>query len=261
MMVSLVITTFNWKEALELSIRSALSQTRFPDEIIIADDGSSDGSRNLVVEIASETDVNIVYSWQEDKGFRAARSRNKAIALAKGDYVILIDGDMLVEKHFVEDHLSVARHRQFVQGSRVLVNDLKTREILKRKSLEFGITSSGLGNRKNCLRSRLLANIFSQNKLSLAGIKTCNLAFWRQDAIDINGFNEDFIGWGREDSDFALRLMNSGVKRYNIKFMAVAFHLYHKECLRGRLSANDALLKKAISERLIRCNNGISKYL
>lgn len=261
MIVSLVITTFNWKEALELSIRSVLSQTHPPNEIIIADDGSSDGTRDIIATIASETDIRISHSWQEDNGFRAAKSRNKAIALAKGDYIILIDGDILVEKHFVKDHLSAAKRGRFVQGSRVIINENKTKEILRRKQLNIAISDSGIENRKNCLRVKLLNNIFSRNKLGLGGIKTCNFAFWRQDAININGFNEDFVGWGREDSDFAVRLMNNGIKRYNIRFMAVAFHMYHNEYLRKRLSVNDALLKKAIAEKLIRCNNGISKYL
>ncbi len=260
MIVSLVITTFNWKEALELSLRNVLSQTRPPDEIIIADDGSSDGSRELVAEIAAATDVNIIYAWQADKGFRAARSRNRAIAMAKGDYVILIDGDIVVEKHFVEDHLSVARRRRFVQGTRVLVNKIKTQDILRQKHLELTMISSGLGNRKNCLRSRLLANVLSYNKTGLSGIKTCNFAFWRQDALDVNGFNEDFIGWGREDSEFASRLMNRGIKRHNLKFMAVAFHLYHKDCRRERLSENNDLLGLAVSQRYTYCDNGIKKY-
>ncbi len=261
MFVSLVITTFNWKEALELSIRSAISQTCKPDEIIIADDGSSNDTKTLVTAIASDTKVSIAHSWQENKGFRAAKSRNKAIALAKGNYIILIDGDMVIEKHFIEDHLSVAKQGRFVQGSRVLINKNKTKEILRLGQLEFAITDFGLENRKNCLRSRLMTKIFSHNSSTLKGIKTCNLAFWRQDALNVNGFNENFVGWGREDSDFAARLMNSGLQRYNLKFLATAFHLYHSRCTRESLPNNDDFLCETVSKRFTHCDNGISKYL
>jgi len=261
MLVSLIITTFNWPEALKLSIQGALSQTYPPDEIIIADDGSSDGTADLIALMASTTDINIIHSWQRNKGFRAAKSRNRAIALARGDYIILIDGDIVVEKHFIEDHLFVARHGRFVQGTRVLLDKRKTQKVLRLKRLKLAITDSGLKNRKNYIRSRLLSSIFSHNKSSLSGLKTCNFAFWRQDAIEVNGFNEDFEGWGREDSEFAVRLMNKGSKRYNLRFMAVAFHMYHNDCTRNQLFENENLLREAVEKKLTRCVNGISTYL
>lgn len=261
MRVSLIITTFNWKEALELSIRNALTQSHPPDEIIIADDGSSDGTKSLITKIASTTEVSIIHSWHKDEGFRAAVSRNKAIAQASGDYIILIDGDIITEKHFIEDHLFAAKRGRFIQGSRVLLNKRKTQEILKIRLFEFKIIDSGIGNRKNCLRSQWMSKIFSHNKSTLGGIKTCNFALWRQDALYVNGFNEDFVGWGREDSEFAVRLMNSGLNRYNLKFLAISYHLHHKECPRDRVPMNDDLLRKTISKKYMRCDNGISKYL
>ena len=85
MRVSLIITTYNWKEALAVVLASALGQTRLPDEIIVADDGSSDGTGELVREIAKQAVVPVSHSWQEDKGFRAPGSRNRVIASATGD--------------------------------------------------------------------------------------------------------------------------------------------------------------------------------
>ncbi|MFZ5797313.1 MAG: glycosyltransferase, partial [Thermodesulfobacteriota bacterium] len=92
MQLSLVITTYNWKEALEASLRSSFQQTVLPSEVIVADDGSRSDTGDLVAQLAANSPVPIIHSWQEDKGFRLARSRNRAIAKARGEYIILVDG-------------------------------------------------------------------------------------------------------------------------------------------------------------------------
>ena len=104
MNISLIITTYNWKEALEVALLSAFGQTLLPDEIIVADDGSRAGTGNIVASLAKDAPIPVLHSWQEDKGFRLARSRNRAIAKARGEYIILVDGDVVLEKHFIEDH-------------------------------------------------------------------------------------------------------------------------------------------------------------
>jgi predicted glycosyltransferase involved in capsule biosynthesis len=87
------------------------------------------------------------------------------------------------------------------------------------------------------------------------------MGFWKKDVVKVNGFNEDFTGWGREDSEFAARLLNAGIKRKNIRFNAIGYHLYHNENTRKNLNKNDEILQKTISEKMVRCNNGIDKYL
>ena len=46
------------------------------------------------------------------------------------------------------------------------------------------------------------------------------MAFFKGSLLKVNGFNEDFVGWGREDTELTVRLLNAGVKRKNIKFNA-----------------------------------------
>lgn len=257
--VSLIITTYNWKEALAVVLASAFGQTRLPDEIIVADDGSTDGTGDLVREIAKQAPVPVHHSWQEDKGFRAARSRNLAISAATGEYLILVDGDIALECHFIEDHLATARQGFFVQGGRVLLDQRKTREVLAHGAMSLSFFARGLANRKNAFRSKLLSRFFSCEAYGLGGIKTCNFAFFREDALAVNGFDEDFEGWGREDSDFAARLLNHGIRRWNLRFKSVVFHLYHPVQSRGRLSANDTILARTVAENLTWCINGIQK--
>ena len=91
----------------------------------------------------------------------------------------------------------------------------------------------------------------------IQGVRSCNFSFFKQDFIAVNGFNEDFVSWGREDSEFVVRLYNAGVVRKNLKFGGVQYHLFHQE---GKSSSgNDALLEKAIREKLTWCKNGFIK--
>jgi glycosyltransferase involved in cell wall biosynthesis len=259
--ISLIITTYNWKEALHLSLASVLAQTLLPLEIVVADDGSRSDTAEMVRSVAAAAPVPIIHSWQQDKGFRLARSRNRAIAKARGEYVLLIDGDILLHPRFIEDHQAFARPGYFVQGTRVLLGKKLSARILRSGCLELPVLGWGVQNKKNCLRSPLLARLFSFTSRRLPGIKTCNFAFWRQDALAINGFNEEFVGWGREDSEFTARLLNLGLRRQNLKFFALGYHLYHPMNTRDRLPINDAILKQTIEKQARWCERGLDQYL
>ncbi len=261
MRVSLIITTYNWKEAMEVSLLSAFRQTVLPYEIVVADDGSGPDTRELIERIAAAAPVPVIHSWQEDQGFRLARSRNRAIARTRGDYIVLIDGDIILERHFIEDHLRFARPGYFIQGSRALLGRELSARVLKKKVMEPSFCVCGVENKKNCWRSNLLARLFSFKSASLTGIKTCNFAFWKEDAVAVNGFNEEFVGWGREDSEFTARLLNSGIRRQNMRFNALAYHLYHPMNDRTRLEHNDRILKRTIDLKLTWCEKGIDQYL
>ena len=198
---------------------------------------------------------------QKDKGFRVAKSRNKAIVKSSGDYIILLDGDVILHRKFIQDHINNAQANYFVQGSRVLLTEDETNKILDSKKISFSFFSSGLKNRKNAIHSNLMSKFFSTKKNYIHGIKTCNIGFYKQDCININGFNNDFEGWGREDSEFIVRLLNSGINRKNVHFNAIQFHLWHKDNSRESLERNNLILKEAINNRIKWCDNGINRYL
>ncbi|OGQ99587.1 MAG: family 2 glycosyl transferase [Deltaproteobacteria bacterium RIFOXYD12_FULL_57_12] len=259
MKISLIITTYNWPAALELSLKSALRQSRLPAEIIVADDGSTSDTGEMVCGLARKSSVSLIHSWQEDRGFRAARSRNLAMARATGDYFVFIDGDMVLERHFIEDHGHWATAGVFVQGGRALLDAGLTRTALANGQTAFSPFVKGMANRKNCIRAAGLARFFSGNTSRLAGIRTCNFAFWKEDAVRVNGFNEEFEGWGREDSDFAARLLHSGVRRLNLRFSAVAWHLHHPENSRQSLEKNDQLLAETIRLKKTWCEQGLDR--
>lgn len=257
MKITLIITTFNWPESLFLVLDSIRHQIVIPDEIIIADDGSDNKTKKVIDNFISNSDLNIVHSWQEDKGFRVARSRNKAILQSSGDYLILIDGDTILHPYFIKDHIEIARNGFFVQGSRVLVSEEGTQNAFKTKEYDFSFFSKDLKNKKNSIHSKFLSFLFSSKKNHHQGVKSCNMAFYKKDILRINGFNNDFEGWGREDSEFAIRLINSGINRFNIRFKAIQYHLWHQDNSRKSISKNDEILANAILNKITWCKNGL----
>ena len=261
MKLTLIITTYNWPESLLLVLKSIKQQVVLPYEIIIADDGSTKATKELINDFKKSSKLNIIHSWQEDKGFRAARSRNNAICISSGDYIVLIDGDTVLHTNFIKDHISNAEPGFFVQGSRVHLSEKQTKKALLEKIVNFSFFSAGLKNRKNAIHSKSLSLLFSNKKNHLRGIKSCNMAFYKKDCLNINGFNNEFEGWGREDSEFVVRLLNNGVKRKNIRFNAIQFHLWHNENSKNSLKRNDAMLNDSIVNGIYWCKNGINMML
>ena len=261
MRVSLIITTYNWPESLLLVLKSAENQTIVPEEVVIADDGSNVETKEMIAKFQNDSKLNIIHSWQEDKGFRAAKSRNKAIAKSCGDYIILIDGDIILHPKFIQDHVNNVKVGYFIQGSRVFLTKDITEQIMIRKKISFSFFSKGLQSRKNAIHSNFLSRVFSNRKNSHRSTRCCNIAFFKQDCININGFNNEFEGWGREDSEFVVRLINNGLNRKNLRFNAIQYHLWHKVSDRKYLDYNNQLLQNSIEHKLKVCKKGINKYI
>ncbi|HUL58997.1 MAG TPA: glycosyltransferase family 2 protein [Anaeromyxobacteraceae bacterium] len=261
MRTTLIVTTYNRKDALELALLSATAQSEPPGEIIVADDGSADDTRALVEAIAARAPVPVRHCWHQDDGFRLATIRNRAIAMARGEYLVMVDGDLVLHPDFVKDHERAARRGQFVQGGRVLLGEAATRDVLREGRIDIGPFEPGTRNRKNAFRIGWLSKLISHRSRSLHRVRGANLAFWREDVVRVNGFNEDFVGWGREDSEFALRMQNSGLRRLHLKFGAVAYHLWHPEASRAMLPRNHQILEEALARRSVRCENGVDRHL
>ena len=261
MRASLVVTTYNRPDALALVLASALAQVRPVDELLVADDGSRPDTRALVEAVASGAPFPVRHCWHEDRGFRLAEIRNRAIAAAAGDYVVMVDGDLVLHPSFLADHLRAARPGWMVQGGRVLLSEAVTREALARGRTRFGPWEPGTRNRKNAVRSRWLSRLASYDARNVYRVRGANLAFWREDALRVNGFDERFVGWGREDSEFVARMQHAGVRRLALKFAAVAFHLWHPEAARTLLPRNQELLDATLAGRTVRCAAGIDRHL
>lgn len=116
MKIAVIVSTYNRLDALEKVLEGLVQQTRQPDEIIVADDGSSNGTRKTIAAFIHNYDLNMTHVWQQDKGFRVAEIRNKAILQSSSEYVVFLDGDCIPDKHFVSDHINLRNRDIFFRG-------------------------------------------------------------------------------------------------------------------------------------------------
>ena len=262
---SLLISTYNWPEALAVCLKSVLSQKMLPTEVIIADDGSGHATKEVIDKFQKKSSIPITHIWHEDQGFRLAHIRNKAIAAAKGDYIIQIDGDIVMHSHFISDHLRFAKENSFVRASRIYIDEATSKDIIRSQKTNINLFSKGTSNLFSAFRVPLLWPLFATSYKNKDDeryeIHGCNMAFWRKDAIEVNGYNEDFSGWGPEDKEFVARLLNAGKEKRFLKLGGLAFHLYHKENSKHNLDMNERLLKQTIDSNCSCCVSGIDKYI
>ena len=141
-MISILLATYNWPQALKLCLESLATQTDRDFEIIIADDGSTHNTTQL---IDSYKDIlPITHLWQEDQGFRKTKILNQAIEHAKGEYLVFLDGDCITQPDFVAQHRALSQKGFLVTGSRVLLNEQLTKELTSSGHWNYKIFKSHL---------------------------------------------------------------------------------------------------------------------
>ncbi len=260
MKVSFIITTYNNPTALEKVLEGVLHQERHPDEVLIADDGSGYETARVVNNFTQRAPFPAKHVWQEDRGFRLAKIRNEAIKQSSGDYVIVLDGDCVISRHFLSDHIKLAERGCFIQGKRILVS----KEAVA--SFNYNHANSVLSLIKMAITGKI-SNIHHLIHLPLdipiknrrlKGIKGCNMSYFKNDILAVNGYNEDFVDWGNEDSELACRFFNYGLQKKVHPFMAICFHLWHPTN-KIVTRCNKFLLSAAISSKNYVCNNGLIK--
>ncbi|WOI12409.1 glycosyltransferase family 2 protein [Thalassospira lucentensis] len=242
-LVSVVVTTYNWPNALRLVLYSLADQSDRNFEIIIADDGSSFETRQVIEDFAANCPLPIKHFWQEDAGFRVARARNGAISMSEGELVIFIDGDCCVMPDFVARHRNAAEEGCLVAGKRVFIKKRLTKYLMAKniafhkwpRSALFLIALFGFCNRPfQFVRLPHKGPWLWKHMACWRKAQTCNLAVFRKDIERVGGFDEAYEGHGLEDSDFVLRLLRSGLKRKNVEYCSPVLHLYHGRKIASR---------------------------
>ena len=258
MKTTLIIATYNWSNALELVLKSVLFQTFTVDEVIVADDGSSDETKSLINTYRNFLSVPLKHVWHPDLGFRKTIILNKAYACAIGEYIIQIDGDIILHPYFIQDHITHAKKSQFIHGGRVLLNSTITLERLKDFNINFHFFNKGLTNRLNTIYSPFLSRFFQSPSISLKKTRGCNFSCWKRDFNMVNGYNQDMIGWGFEDSELSARLINNNILKNRLKFTALTYHLYHTINKNPNCIINRKILDSTLINKLKLCQNGLN---
>jgi len=261
MKTALVIVTYNWKEALYLVLQSIKIQSILPDEIVIADDGSREDTKQVIDEFRAEISVPIKHIWQEDLGYNKTRIVNKAIAATTADYIIQIDGDCILSKTLIEDHIKNAQENTYLYGTRANILPQYVDKIFETKKISFNFFSKEIKNKTRTLRIPLFAKLYKPHSGVSDKVRGCNYSFMKKDFMEINGYSEDFEGWGLDDSDLVIRLNNKGVKGRRLRYIGVVFHIYHKPSSRNTVNVKEKALQDYIKNKTIRCIKGVNQYI
>ena len=266
-LISLIVTTYNREDALDAVLRSLSRQSDRNFEVVIADDGSDVATVAVVDRWQRGLGVPIAHVWQENRGFRAASIRNRAILASRGDYCVFLDGDCIARPGFVATHRALAERGWFVTGNRILMSKELTNAVLGERLQPEHWTLAGwfrqrLRGRINRLLPLLRLPLGPLRKLrwrAWRGARSCNLGIWRSDLDRVNGFDAAYSGWGREDSDLLVRLLHAGVRRKDGVFATGVLHLWHPEADRSHLPKNERQLRSVRASDRVRAEFGLQQ--
>jgi glycosyltransferase involved in cell wall biosynthesis len=259
--LALVISTYDQPEYLRRVLTAVTRQSTMPGEVVVADDGSGELTREIFRSWAAEQRFRCEHVWQPHEGFRKSRILNRALAWSQSAYVVFLDGDTVPHPRFIEDHSKLAKEGQFIQGHRALI---------EQKAAAFFGKGNFVSDRRRALVGMQLHGLkhayrwpvpLKRVRNDLRGVRGCNCAIWKADLARVNGYNEAFKGWGREDSELVVRLMNSGIKRVDVRGWVLSYHLWHPPASRSGLPANDQLLDQARSSGATECGIGLREHL
>ena len=271
MKISVITTIFNRPEHLRLLLASLAGQTRVPDEIVVADDGSDGATVAAMERHLSSCGISSKTVRQEKDGYRLAAARNKAIRAATGDYLLFVDCDMGLLPDVVAIHERRSARRRLLCGNRGLLDEAATRALFlaapapAEADWEQAWAHADVG--ELAAAARLFAwhaalrrwRLARPHKPKLLG---CHFSLYREDVARVNGFDENFVGWGYEDDDFARRLYKSGVAPFSAIEEARALHLWHPSLAPQALARRRDRPNRAYFRRWrvpAFCGNGLRK--
>ncbi len=266
MRTSVILSTYERPRALLLSALSLARQSVLPDELVVADDGSRKETADAVKRLQREMPFPVLHARQEDEGFRAARNRNNGVRASSGDYLVFLDGDILASGWCLKAHLGRAAAGEFLlgycfyldEGTSARLSEEDVREgRLERVSLPEEEARLAKVHRKNRLYAFL--SRFGLCKRTKPKLRAGNFSLFRADFERVNGFDENFVGWGQEDDDLGRRLVMAGLRPRSIVPWAAAYHLHHPRVHRGRWRDGPNVayfLRKRVKAF---CENGLTK--
>jgi glycosyltransferase involved in cell wall biosynthesis len=269
MHISLVISVYKDVESLQTILEALRFQSYKDFEIVVSEDGEFAGMRGLLENYVHPNPI--MHLTQPDSGWRKNQALNNAIRKSGGDYLIFIDGDCVPNHRFIENHFRFSAPGTIVAGRRVKLGpfytDLFKRNINDLLKLEKKVVWDYWGMKKDGAKfyeegifieaASLPGKLLSRRKFRT--MKGCNMSFYKNDIVSINGFDEDYIlpAVG-EDIDLIWRFQRAGFSFCSVKNFAVQYHLNHKENCSDN-SGNERLMLEKMERNEIICKNGLLK--
>jgi glycosyltransferase involved in cell wall biosynthesis len=274
MKISVIVPTYNRPKALKLCLLSLASQSIMPNDILIADDGSTAETRDTVLEMQEKLKhaFPVKHVWHEDIGFRKPKILNETVRQSAGDYLIFIDGDCMAHRHFIRSHVDNSSPEAILSGKRVEIGKELTMRLLDRGTIlnsfnlrllwDAAMSRSRKVEEAIMIRNRYLRHMTHRDRITDDGVWGCNFSLYKDLFISINGCDEDFLDGSIEDNDLGIRVLNQGKQVRSVRGLAIIFHLWHNSSWsfeNDKYQHNLAILKRRIANREAVCKNGIRK--
>ncbi len=274
MKITAIVPTYNRPRALKLCLLSLARQSMPPSEVLIADDGSGNETRDLIRVMQKQLhDVFPVgHVWQEDIGFRKPRILNEAARQAAGDYLVFIDGDCMAHRHYIRAHVERSDPAAILSGKRVDIGRQLTERLLEEETVlnspELKLLLDSLtGTSRKVeeafqIKNPLLRRLMHRDRITDDGVWGCNLSLYRDLFMAINGCDEDFLDGSLEDNDLGIRVLNQGKQLRSMRGLAIIFHLWHPSSWSfesEKYQYNLGIIKRRIEMKETFCRNGIRK--
>lgn len=235
MKLAVILSTYNWPRALELSLWGYAVQTYRDFQVVIADDGSGPETAAVIERMRRETGLELIHVWQEDRGFRKSEILNRAILATDREYLIFSDGDTIPRRDLVERHVHFAEPGRFLAGGYVKLpaevsEKIGVEEVRSGRAIELGwLRAQGFRPGRRALRFSPpgWGALFDKITTTPARWHGNNASTWREHLIAVNGFDMD-MGYGGQDAALGDRLENLGIRPKRIRHRAPAVHLHHE---------------------------------
>lgn len=253
MQLSVIFSTYNSPEWMLKTLWSLHYQSFQDFEIVIADDGSTQQTREQIEAFEQLSGRKVKHVWQEDDGFQKTRILNKALVASQADYILFTDGDCVLREDFLQVHINNREHGFFLSGGYFKL-PMSTSEMITPEHIQSGeafkldwLLENGLKKTHKTMKltaSGTKAKVLNTLTPTKATWNGHNVSGWRADIFAANGFDER-MQYGGEDRELGERLFNAGIKSKQIRYSAICLHLDHA---RGYVTQEMRDKNKAIRE-------------
>lgn len=271
MKMSVVTTLHNRPEHLRLLVAALAGQSRQPDELVVADDGSDEATMSALDAFLPSCGFPVKVVRQEHRGYRVAAARNMGIRAATGDYLLFLDCDIAPLPDVLAVHERRSAPGRVLAGNRALLDEAVTNALFAARptpaEADWEEAWGSADHSEQMEAERLFQHYARLRRWHLARahkpkVLGCHFSLYREDVERVNGFDENFEGWGYEDDDFARRLYKAGVGSRSVIAEARALHLWHPTLAPASQARRRDRPNRAYFRRWrvpVYCENGLRK--
>ena len=272
MKISVIVPIYNRLEHFRALFICLLRQNRQIDELIITDDGSSQQILDYIADLIPKASFKIKHIYQEDKGFRKTRALNNGVINSEGELLVFCDQDLIFGEEYIEYMEKNIKKGCFLLCRPISRNEEEKDIILKKielsnkyEELLKPLPTYYLESVNKTLKTDRKRRILNILKLSKRGIKLVGMSYavMKSDYLKVNGYDENYNGWGEEDDDFGNRLYVAGIKGKELKTPNMQIHLWHYSDPTKKHSMNEEYYykrkKEIFSNKNYFCKNGCSE--